>query len=107
MEEQQSRISQAFRTFQREAPQHAQAWGALVQALASATALDRKTGALAYLAVLAAMRLESGIPFHVVAARDAGASREEVISAVLVGLPAAGHSVTQVLPMAIAAYDAE
>ena len=106
MEKQQSRISQAFQAFQHEAPQHAQAWGALVQALASATALDRKTGALAYLAVLAAMRLESGIPFHVVAARDAGASREEVISAILVGLPAAGHSVTQVLPVAIAAYDA-
>jgi alkylhydroperoxidase/carboxymuconolactone decarboxylase family protein YurZ len=81
--------------------------GALVQALASATALDRKTGALAYLAVLAAVRLESGKLFHVVAAREAAASREEVISAVLVGLPAAGHSVTQVLPMAIAAYDAE
>jgi alkylhydroperoxidase/carboxymuconolactone decarboxylase family protein YurZ len=107
MEEQKSRISQAFRAFQSEAPQHAQAWGALVQSLASATALDRKTGALAYLAVLAAMRLESGIPFHVVAARDAGASREEVISAILVGLPAAGHAVTQVLPAAIRAYDAE
>ena len=106
MEEQQSRISQAFQAFQHEAPQHAQAWGALVQALASATALDRKSGALAYLAVLAARRLESGIPFHVVAAREAGASREEVISAILVGLPAAGHSVTQVLPVAIAAYDA-
>jgi len=28
-----------------------------------------------------------------------------VISAILVGLPAAGHGVTQVLPAAIAAYD--
>jgi alkylhydroperoxidase/carboxymuconolactone decarboxylase family protein YurZ len=41
----------------------------------------------------------------VAAAREAGATREEVISAILVGLPAAGHSVTQVLPAAIAAYD--
>jgi len=30
-----------------------------------------------------------------------------VISAILVGLPAAGHGVTQVLPVAIAAYDAK
>jgi hypothetical protein len=30
-----------------------------------------------------------------------------VISAVLVGLPAAGHVVTQVLPAAMEAYDAE
>ena len=78
----------------------------MVGSLGQATALDSKTSALAYLAVLAALRLESGIPFHVQAAKQAGASREEVISAILVGLPAAGHCVTQVLPAAIAAFDA-
>jgi len=98
MSEQPSLISKAFQIFMREAPQHAQAWGAMVQGLASASALDKKTSALAYLAVLAALRLESGIPFHVQAARQSGASRDEVISAILVGLPAAGHCVTQVLP---------
>ncbi|MDH4135739.1 MAG: carboxymuconolactone decarboxylase family protein [Anaerolineae bacterium] len=107
MSDQRSLISNAFQTFMGEAPQHAQAWGAAVQGLASASALDRKTAALAYLAVLAALRLESGVPFHVQAAKETGASREEVISAILVGLPAAGHGVTQVLPAAIAAYDAE
>jgi len=66
----------------------------------------RKTSALTYLAVLAVLRLESGILFHVQAAKQLGASREEVISAILVGLPAAGHGITQVLPAAIAAYDA-
>jgi alkylhydroperoxidase/carboxymuconolactone decarboxylase family protein YurZ len=60
---------------------------------------------LAYLAVLAALRLESGIHFRVQIAKQSGASREEVISAILVGLPAAGHGLTQVLPVAIAAYD--
>jgi alkylhydroperoxidase/carboxymuconolactone decarboxylase family protein YurZ len=99
-------VSSAFQTFMKEAPQQAQAWGAMVQGLASATALDKKTAALAYLAVLAAVGLESGIPFHVQTAKQSGASREEVISAVLVGLPAAGHGVTRVLPTAITAYDA-
>ena len=99
-------VSSAFRAFMTEAPGHAQAWGAMVQGLAGASALDRKTSALAYLAVLAALRMESGIPFHVQAARQAGASREEVISAILVGLLAAGHAVTQALPAVIAAYDA-
>ena len=33
-------------------------------------------------------------------------SREEVVSAMLIGLPAAGLGVTQVLPAAIAAFDA-
>jgi alkylhydroperoxidase/carboxymuconolactone decarboxylase family protein YurZ len=40
-----------------------------------------------------------------VQAKQAGASREEVVSAILVGLPAAGHAVTQVLPAAMQAYD--
>ena len=105
MSNQPSLISNAFQAFLNEAPEQAQAWGAMVQALAKSSALDKKTDALAYLAVLAALRLESGVPFHVQAARQAGASRDEVISAILVGLPAAGHCVTQVLPDAIAAYD--
>lgn len=106
MTDAQPRVSNAFQAFMSEAPQQAQAWMALVQALDHASALDKKTEELAYLAVLAALRMESGIPFHVQTAKQAGASRQEVISAVLVGLPAAGHAVTQVLPAAIAAYDA-
>jgi alkylhydroperoxidase/carboxymuconolactone decarboxylase family protein YurZ len=102
-----SLVSNAFQAFMTEAPQHAQAWGAMVQGLAAASALDKKTSALAYLAVLAALRLENGIPFHVRAAKQLGASRQEIVSAILVGLPAAGHSVTQVLPAALAAYDAD
>lgn len=77
----------------------------MTQNLAAASALDPKTAALAYLAVLAALGLESGVPFHVQAAQAAGATRAEVISAVLVGLPVAGNRVTQVLPAAVAAYD--
>ncbi|MCL4300634.1 MAG: carboxymuconolactone decarboxylase family protein [Anaerolineae bacterium] len=100
-------ISQAFQTFMTEAHGHAQAWATMCQALEQTNALDTKTGELAYLAVLAALRLKSGIPFHVEAAKRAGASREEVISAILVGLPVAGHGVVQALPMAVAAYDAE
>ncbi len=49
---------------------------------------------LAYLAVTAALRQETGVPFHVQMAKHAAASREEIISAILVGLPAAGSGVT-------------
>lgn len=100
-------VSNAFMAFMQEAPGHAQAWGAMVQGLAQASALDSKTRSLAYLAVLAALRLESGIPFHVQAAMQAGATKAEIVSAVLVGLPAAGHGVTQVLPAVLAACAAE
>ena len=79
----------------------------LVQGLSAASALDHKTHNLAYLAVLAALSRTNGIPFHVKMAKKAGASREEVISAVLVGLPPAGHVVTEVLPAAIDAFDNE
>ena len=102
-----SATSNAFKLFMSEAPQHAQAWMEAVKGLDSASALDKKTEELAYLAVLAALRLESGIPFHARSAKQAGASRQEVISAILVGLPAAGLGVTQVLPAAIASYDTE
>lgn len=98
-------ISGAFQLFLRESPQHAQAWMTAVRGLGEASALDEKTHTLAYLAVLAALRLESGVPFHVAHAKALGASRDEVISAVLVGLPAAGNAVTQLLPVALRAYD--
>lgn len=100
-------MSDAFQVFMREAPKHAQAWMTGVQGLGQASALEKKTEGLAYLAVLAALRLESGIPFHVALAKQAGASREEVISAILVGLPAAGNVVTRSLPVAIQAYDSQ
>lgn len=105
MADQTTLVSKAFQTFLSEAPDQAQAWGKVVQELGAASALDAKTRTLAYIAVLAALRLESGLPFHVKAAKDLGASRAEVISAILVGLPAAGHVVTQALPVTLEAYD--
>ena len=57
--------------------------------------------------MLAALRRINGIPFHVKMAKKAGASRVEVISVILVGLPPAGHVVTEVLPVAVDAYDNE
>jgi len=105
MDDKEKLMSDAFQVFVREAPQHAQAWMTAVQNLGTASALDKKTESLAYLAVLSALRLENGIPFHVAIAKEVGASRKEVISAILVGLPAAGNAVTQCLPVAIQAYD--
>ena len=46
-------VSPAFQAFAQEAPQHQQAWSEAVQALGAASALDDKTAALAYLAVMA------------------------------------------------------
>ena len=100
-----SRLSPAFLALLHEAPGHAQAWMGAAKGLGEASALDEKTASLAYLAVLAATGLESGISFHVAHAKAAGATREEVVSAVLIGLPAAGNRVVQALPLALEAYD--
>jgi alkylhydroperoxidase/carboxymuconolactone decarboxylase family protein YurZ len=106
MNDQKPSVSNAFQVFMSQAPNHAKAWMTAVEGLDKASALDKKTEELTYLSVLAALRMESGIPFHVQSARQAGASRDEIISAILVGLPAVGLAVIQVLPAALAAYDA-
>ena len=106
MSNQAPRMSPAFEVFLSAAPAHAKAWMEGVKALGAASALDPKTAHLAYLAVLAALGLESGVPFHVSLAKQSGATRAEVVSAVLVGLPAAGNAVVHSLPAALAAYDA-
>ena len=99
-------VSRAFAVFGSEAPAHAAGWMSATRALEEASALDPKTNALAYLSVLAVLRLETGIPFHVARAKELGSSRDEVISAVLVCLLPGGHGVTACLPHAVDAYDA-
>lgn len=107
MTDKSKQVSSAFNYFMTDAPEFARAWGSVIQDLAKASALDDKTRELAYLAVLASLNRVSGIPFHVVSLKEKGATRDEVISAILLGLPAAGHIVTQALPAAIEAFDGD
>ena len=104
--ENQGQVSTSFRAFLSDAPAHAAAWMGAVQGLSQASALDARTKALTYLGVLAALGMTSGIPFHATQALRAGATRGEIISAILVGLPAAGQVVLQSLPPATEAIAA-
>ncbi|AUH01096.1 carboxymuconolactone decarboxylase family protein [Pectobacteriaceae bacterium CE70] len=99
------RISTAFQTFLTEAPGYAKIWMKTVHELGDTSALDNKTQTLAYLSVLAATRMTSGIPFHVDCAKAAGATREEITGAILIGLPAVGNTVIESLSIALAAFD--
>ncbi|MGF6907288.1 carboxymuconolactone decarboxylase family protein [Fusobacterium sp. PH5-44] len=99
------KVSNAYEFFQKEAPKISKAWHDFVIAQGNISKLDKKTHSLAYLSVLSAVRLESGIPFHVKMSKANGASRDEVISAVLVGLPAVGNIVTSSVSIAVKAYD--
>jgi len=98
-------ISDAFRTFCAEWPRQAEASMDAVRPLGGASALDARTQALGDLFALAALRLGGGVPFRAVQAGQAGASRDEGIGAILVGLPAAGKAVVQALPAALRACD--
>ena len=69
------------------------------------TALDRKTFTQAYLSVQAAKGLHDGLDFHVKDAKDAGATREEVKSAIILGLPCSGVIVLTALDKALEIYD--
>lgn len=98
-------VSTAFQTFASQAPAQHAAWMSAVSALATASSLDERSEELAYVAVLAASGMHSGLPFHVQRLRELGVTRDEVISAVFVGLPAVGHQVVAALPVALEAYD--
>ncbi|MBF2502288.1 carboxymuconolactone decarboxylase family protein [Listeria marthii] len=101
------KVSKSFEVFAKEAPEVQAAWMETVHKLDTASKLDKKTEELAYIAILAATRLESGLPFHVKMAKSNGATRDEIISAILVGLPAVGNTVISALPVAIDAFDEE
>lgn len=69
-------VSNAFQTFMKEAPAYQQVWLEAVKKLGVASALDAKTAELVYIGILAAARLESGLPFHVA---DAKRDRKSVV----------------------------
>lgn len=98
-------LSNSFQIFIQEAPKHSEAWMEVVQKLDTASSLEKKTEEIAYVSVLAALGLESGISFHVKQARANGATRNEIKSAILLGLAAAGNIVIKALPVALQAYD--
>ncbi|WP_438434699.1 carboxymuconolactone decarboxylase family protein [Gorillibacterium sp. sgz500922] len=100
-------VSNSFKCFMEEGKEFTASWSQMLEGFEGASALDEKTKALAYLSVLAVAKLESGIPFHTKLAKQAGATREEVKSAILIGLPAVGQCVIQSLPVALGAYDAD
>ena len=98
-------MAQGFELFMEEAPEVAKAYGGMVMQVAKSSALDQKTQELAYLAVLSAVGMTGGLGFHVTSLKKLGATREEVRSAVLVGLPAVGMAAVESLAPVLEAYD--
>jgi alkylhydroperoxidase/carboxymuconolactone decarboxylase family protein YurZ len=100
-------VSNSFQIFMKESGNTGAAFMEAVMKMSQDSALDPKTAELAYIAVLSAVRMTGGLPFHVISAKKSGATREEIKSAVLVGMPAVGLAVTEALAIALESYDQE
>ena len=69
-------------------------------------ALDAKTYQLVYLAFLAADGVTEGVRRHTMEAKEAGATREEILSTIMVGLPVSGAKLSDSYVAAVDTLDA-
>jgi len=88
-------------------PEVAEATTGLFAAIVKQPALPEKVKQLIYLAVCAAVHHDRGVTAHAERARRLGATREEVLEAILLTIPAAGLAgAARNLPPAMALFDA-
>ncbi len=94
--------------FQKEAPEVAAAFNGLIQTLVASKGLDEKTKQLIYIAMKTAMGDDRAVRAHIPMAKSLGASREEMIDAVLMTLTVSGIAgVLKVLPLIVEMYDTQ
>lgn len=92
--------------FQEEAPEVAQAFNGLIMSLVGRKGLDAKTKQLIYIAMKAAMGDDMAVKAHVPMAKAAGATREEVVDAILMTLTVSGiRGVAHCLPEAVKQFE--
>ncbi len=92
--------------FQKEAPEVAAAFNNLIMSLVASKGLDQKTKQLIYIALKAATGDDMAVKAHVPMAKAAGATREEVVDAILMTLTVSGiHGVVRCLPEAVSQFE--
>ena len=93
-------------SFRKEAPEVAQAFDSLIQAIVASKGLDQKTKQLIYIAMKASAGDSLAVRAHVPMAKAAGATREEVVDAILLTLTVSGiRGVVTCLSEVIAQFD--
>ena len=94
--------------FQREAPEVARAFNGLIMSIAASKGLDQKTKQLVYIAMKAAKGDVLAVKAHLSMARQAGATREEMIDAILMTLTVSGiRGVVTCLPEVVRFFEGE
>ena len=85
-------MSDEFKKFLKEFPEPGKAYLELFKSVMSRPALDSKTKQLILIGVMTAQNYPQGVRAHVPQALAAGATREEIMEAVLTPLPVSGIS---------------
>jgi len=92
--------------FQREAPEVAAAFNGLILSLVASKGIDPKTKQLIYIAMKASMGDTAAVKTHVPMAKAAGATKEEVVDAILMTLTVSGiRGVVTCLPDAVKQFE--
>jgi AhpD family alkylhydroperoxidase len=98
--------SNPMEVFQKEAPEVAAAFNGLIQSLVASKGIDPKTKQLIYIAMKASMGDTMAVKAHVPMAKAAGATKEEVVDAILITLTVSGiRGVVTCLPEAVEQFD--
>ncbi len=98
--------SNPMELFRKEAPEVAAAFNSLIMSLVASQGLDQKTKQLIYIAMKAAMGDDSAVKAHVPMAKAAGATREEVVDAILMTLTVSDiRGVVHCLPGALEFFE--
>ena len=102
----QTQLKDPFEVFETELPELAAKFDAVVQAQIAQPGLDPKTKQLINIAIQTANRNPRGVTWHAMMAREAGATREEVLGAVAMNLHLSGLAVVlDSLPAAVDGYE--
>ncbi|MCK9632454.1 MAG: carboxymuconolactone decarboxylase family protein [Methanoregula sp.] len=92
--------------FNQEAPEVAEAFNGLIMSLVASKGLDQKTKQLIYIAMKASMGDPMAVKAHVPMAKAAGATKEEVVDAILMTLTVSGvRGVVTCLPDAVKQFE--
>ncbi len=95
-----------FEIFMKEFPELAESFSDLIEKQKALKGIDNKTKQLLNLAIQTANRNPKGVQLHAVMAKNEGASREEVLGAVVLNLHHSGFaSVMECLPAAVNGFD--
>lgn len=92
--------------FRAEAPVVAKAFDVLIQSLVASKGLDEKTKQLIYIALKSSAGDEAALKFHVPMAKSLGATKAEVVDAILLTLTVSGiRGIVTCLPGAVEQFE--